>query len=134
STPVCKKQPSARCVDAGWHYADADRDGSLSLDELKSIHDAGRTWIDWKGGTMSEQERASVMVGLLIVQGVGVEQLMRSYDGDGDGRLSRAELLADVTLDQRPLGKVLSDPNGLDRKATARRLGPMGVLFERMFR
>src|SRR5690606_33111149 len=37
STPVCRKQASMRCVDAGWRYADTDRDGLLSAAELEVV-------------------------------------------------------------------------------------------------
>jgi Ca2+-binding EF-hand superfamily protein len=134
STPICQKQPSARCVDAGWRYADTDRDGSLSLAELQAVHQAGKDWFAWKGDSLPAQERASVSLALAMIEGMGVDRLMQGYDTDGDGRLSRAEALVDVHLDERPLGDVLRDPNGLDRQATARRLGIMAPLFSQLFR
>ena len=36
SSPVCLNEPSARCVDMGWRFADADRNGTLSLAEVKA--------------------------------------------------------------------------------------------------
>ena len=134
STPVCQKQASARCVDVGWRFADTDRDGYLSLTELQAVHEAGKDWFAWKADSLPAQERASVALSLAMIDGMGVERLMQSYDADGDGKLSRAEALVDGHLDDRPLGDVLRDPNGLDRQATSRRLGIMGPLFGQLFR
>ena len=134
STPVCQKEPSARCVDVGWRYADTDRDGTLSVAELEVVRETAQDWYAWKSKSMSAQERTSVGLGLAIVQSMGVERLMQSYDANGDGRLTKEEALVDVHLDERPLGDVLRDPNGLDRQATARRLGVMGPLFGQLFR
>jgi hypothetical protein len=134
STPVCQKEPSQRCVDAGWRYADTDRDGTLSLAELQVVQKTANDWYNWKASSLSSQERASVGLGLAMAEGMGVERLMQGYDANGDGRLSKAEALVDVRLDERPLGDVLRDPNGLDRQATARRMGIAGPLFSQLFR
>jgi hypothetical protein len=133
-TPICEKQPSARCVDVGWRFADADRDGSLSRDELEAVHRAAQDWYAWKGRGLSAQERASVGLGLAMVDGMGVDRMMQGYDANGDGRISKEEALVDVRLDERPLGEVLRDPNSFDRQATARRLGLMGPVFGQLFR
>ena len=134
STPLCRKQPSRRCVDAGWRYADTDRDGLLTAAELEVVRQTANDWYHWKAGRLSSQERASVGLGLAMAQGIGVERLIESYDTDGDGRLSQDEALVDVRLDERPLGEVLRDPNALDRQATARRVGVAGPLFSQLFR
>jgi hypothetical protein len=39
-------------------------------------------------------------------------------------------MLADVTLDQRPLGQVLADEKSVDRKRFASRLGPLQKMAE----
>ncbi|MBT5416279.1 MAG: hypothetical protein HOK81_16890, partial [Rhodospirillaceae bacterium] len=54
---------------------------------------------------------------------VGIDDIVTSYDADGDGKLTQAEALADVTLDDRPLGSLLLDPDAVDREAFANRLG-----------
>lgn len=134
STPVCQNEPSQRCVDAGWRYADTDRDGLLSVAELEVVRRTANDWYNWKAGNLTSKERASVGLGLAMAEGMGVERLMQGYDANGDGRLSQAEALVDVRLDERPLGDVLRDPNGLDRQATARRMGIAGPLLSQLFR
>ena len=44
--------------------------------------------------------------------------------------MSRKELLADVTLDERPLGEVLLDDKAVDRAAVAQRLGSLSPMLE----
>ncbi len=134
SSPVCLKQPAAHCVDAGWGFADRNRDSRLSLAELRAVRNAVQDWMGWRGKTLSAQERLAILLGLWIVDAVGLETLMARFDADGDGFVDRAELLADVRLDERPLGQVLLDAKAVDRKAVARRLGSLGPVFEGFFR
>ena len=72
---------------------------------------------------LTEPERSGIALGFLIVDSIGLERLHAIYDTDQDGLVSRSELLADVRLDQRPLGQVLLDPAAVDHRAVARRLG-----------
>jgi hypothetical protein len=46
--------------------------------------------------------------------------------------ISRSELLADVQLDERPIGAVLLDPAAVDHVAIARRLGLPPTILERL--
>jgi hypothetical protein len=133
SSPICIEQAAVRCVDAGWQYADTDRNGGLSLAELGATQNALRAWTDWRYDGLTRQERAGIALGLWLVNAVGLERLMASYDVDGDDLISRTELLADVRLDQRPLGEVLLDAEAVDRKAVARRLGSMAPLLDGVF-
>ncbi len=134
SSPVCLRQPAAHCVDAGWGFADTNRDSRLSLAELRTLRDALQDWMGWRGKTLSARERAAILLGLWIVDAVGLETLMARLDADGDGFVDRAELLADVRLDKRPLGRVLLDAKAVDRAAVARRLGSLGPLLDGFFR
>lgn len=133
SSPLCAKRPAAHCVDAGWDYADVSRDGGLSLAELKAIQEALTDWTVWRYDNLSGRERASIAMGLWLVNAVGLERLMASFDADGNGMISRSELLADVSLDERPLGEVLLDPEAVDRKAVAQRFGSMAPLLDGVF-
>ena len=64
---------------------------------------------------------------------VGIDNLIASYDTNGDGFLSKEELLADVKLDQRPLPVVLSDPKSVDWDRLAGRAGVAAPLLRRLF-
>jgi len=123
STPVCLRQPSAACVTQGWAYADTDNDGGLSAGELAAVENAVREWYDWRSGNIPSRDRVMMALGLWIVAQIGLENIAATYDADGDGLITREELLADVRLDERPLGRVLLDADAVDRGAIARRLG-----------
>ncbi len=130
---LCQKAPADACVDAGWRYADGNRDRSLSLAEVRRVRRAVAAWLGWKGDALVPRERAAVLIGLYIVGTVGLDALFESYDADRDGLVSREEALADVRLDERPLGKVLGDAEAVDRRAIARRLGKLAPLLDRYF-
>jgi len=130
SAPTCRTQPSAKCVDLGWAYADRDKNGTLSLSEVETIRDDIVAWHAWKGETLSPRDRASFNMGLWAAERVGVNNLFASYDVNGDGALTKNELLADVKLDQRPLGQVLADEKAVNRQQFAARLGPLQKMAE----
>jgi hypothetical protein len=130
SGPICQFQAAARCVDAGWRFVDANRDGGLSLVELREVRKSLRAWTGWRGDDLKSNERTAIALGLWLSQLIGLKTLIRGYDTDGDGLLSYDELLTDIRLDERPLSEVLSDRTAVDRQAMARRLGPMGTLLE----
>jgi len=132
SSPVCLNQPSRRCVDAGWRFADTDRDGKLSLAEVKAVRAALQAWLAWKGDAIPRRERTSVTLGLIVLDVIGVDKLFASLNVSGTGKLTRSELLADVKLDDRPLGKVLQDPKAVDRRALAARLGHIAPVVDGM--
>lgn len=130
SAPVCERMPAAACIDAGWGFADANRDDRLSLAELTEVRDTLVAWTGWRGESLHRRERAAIAVGLLLIDSIGLETLVASYNSDADGALSRKELLADVTLDERPLGEVLLDDKAVDRAAVAQRLGSLSPMLE----
>ncbi|MEM7024586.1 MAG: hypothetical protein AAF637_18705 [Pseudomonadota bacterium] len=132
SAPVCLYRPAAACVEVGWAFADVDGDDGLSVDELVDLRDGLRDWAVWRSDDLYPTERSLMMLGFLVVDGLGVETLHRLYDEDGDGLVSRAELLADVKLDDRPLGEVLLDRESVDRAAIAARLGVPPTILERI--
>ena len=123
SSPVCSFEPSKRCVDMGWRFADADRDGTLSLAEIKSVRAALQDWMAWKGDAIPRKGRTGVTLGLIVFDMIGAEKLFATLNTSHTGRLTKAELLADVRLDERPLGAVLQDPKSVDREDLAKKLG-----------
>ena len=125
TSPICERQSSLLCVDSAWRFADSDGDQGLSLGELTGIRDGLRAWLTWKEEEVPVAQRRMVQFGLLLVDGMGLPYLVESYDADGDGAVSRTELLSDLRLDARPLGQVLLDSNAVDWEALNRRLGPI---------
>lgn len=123
SRPICLREAAERCVATAWRFADEDGDEGLSVAELAAIRSAFAEWTSRHQEDLTRPERSGIALGFLIVDSIGVERLHALYDEDRDGLLSRSELLADVRLDQRPLGEVLLDPAAVDHRAVARRLG-----------
>jgi hypothetical protein len=132
STPVCLHWAAAACVEVGWAFADRDEDQGLSVVELEEVRDELRVWARWRAGDLHATERSLLALGFVVVDGLGLERLHALFDRDGDGLVDRDELLADVRLDDRPLGEVLLDREAVDRAAIAARLGLPPVLLERL--
>jgi hypothetical protein len=129
SNPVCQSGRALDCVDLAWRFADADGDQGLSLDELRVIRADVEVWAIWRQAELAAHERSGIAMGLWLVDAVGLDYLHAAYDADGNGLLSRSELLADVHLDERPIGALLLDPQAVDHAAIGRRLGlPPSVL------
>lgn len=133
AAPLCQSAPSGSCVDHAWAFGDADGDGKLDAAEAQALRSAVQGWMQWPDNRATDRERGMIYLGLSIVDAVGLERLMASFDTDGDGGVSRAELLADVRLDQRPLGEVLADPRAVDRAALGRRLGALSPMLGALF-
>lgn len=131
--PLCLKAPARECIDRGFAYADADRDGRISPDEAKAVNRQVTAWTQSEASQRVPQDRQRVVLGLIVVQTVGIDNLVASYDANGDGFLSKEELLADVKLDQRPLPVVLSDPKSVDWDRLAGRAGVAAPLLRRLF-
>ena len=125
SAPVCVREAARRCVDAGWRFADRDRNGRLTVGELEAVRVELREWLAWRDNGIRPQEKRGVLLGLMVVEAIGLPHLFESYDTDGDGAVSRRELLADVRLDERPLGEVLSDTGSVDWTSVRQRLGAL---------
>jgi hypothetical protein len=132
SGPVCLHQPAADCVDVAWLFADQNGDDGLSVEELQDVRDGLGAWSAWRIDDLSQTERSLLALGFLLVDSLGVERLHALYDSDHDKLISRDELLADVRLDERPLGEVLLDADAVDRAAIASRLGLPPALVDRL--
>lgn len=131
SAPICQNQPAQKCIDFGWRFADRNSDKTLSLAELQTVRAEMGNWLAWKDN-ITPRERANAAMGLMIIDSAGLPVLFSGFDGNSDGRLTQAELLADVRLDERPLGQVLTDEKAVDRQRFSQRLGPLSLLAQTM--
>jgi hypothetical protein len=132
SNSVCRFGRAADCVDLAWRFADADGNHGLSLDELRALRADVEVWAIWRQADLAAQERSGIAMGLWLVDAVGLDYLVAVYDADGDGLLSRSELLADVHLDERPIGTVLLDPQAVDHAAIGRRFGLPSTVLDQL--
>jgi hypothetical protein len=126
--PFCMVGPSSACFMRSFDFADAGHDGTLALDEVQRMQGLVRDWTLANQSKLAPQDRRSVLLGLLVLQIVGLDQLFASYDADHDGKLTPAELSADIKLDDRPLPKLLQDSRAIDWPRLEARLGPAAVL------
>lgn len=133
SVPLCMKAPAVRCVDQGFAFADADQDGKLSPAEARAAQAQLDRWAKGNARRLPPAERERLIMGLLVVQAVGPDQLFVSYDADGDGLLTREEVTADIRLDKRPLPELLSDPASIDWDGLAARAGDAAPLLKKLF-
>lgn len=125
---LCHRAPAGSCVDWAWPHVDLDDDRRLSVSESELLLKKVRTWALRHRADLVPEMRNGVFLGLMVVQTLGVERLITSYDSDGDGALSRGELLQDLRTDGRPLPDLIRDPNGFDRASFAKRLGAAAPL------
>ena len=132
--PLCQSEASTLCVGQGWRFADSSGDGRVSLREMQAVRAALVEWAKWRGDSLRAGERLGIHGGVWLVDTVGLDKLFASFDADGDSALSLAELLADVSLDERPLGAVLLDPEAVDRQAISQRLGQFAPMLEGLLR
>lgn len=130
---LCETAPSALCVDSAIAFADQDGDARLSPEELSNVKSTVQDWISWSGNPASRQERGMILLGLSMIEAAGLGNLIAGMDTDGDGLVSRAELLADVRLDERPLGEVLLDAEAVDRRAIGGRFGMLAPMIDGFF-
>ena len=130
ASPLCLRQAARRCVEAGWRFADRDRDARVSASELETVRRELREWLSWGENGIRPGEKRAVLLGLMVVETLGLPRLVESYDADGDGALSRTELLSDVRLDERPLGEVLSDSEAVDWASLRTRLGALAPAIQ----
>ncbi len=132
--PFCRTGASTDCFQRGWRFADRDSDGALALAELTEIRAALLQWTEWRGESLRGGERLGIATGVWIIDSVGLPALFAGFDSDASGGLSREELLADVELDERPLGQVLLDPEAVDRAALAERIGKLSPVLDALLK
>lgn len=127
---VCETKPAQRCIDAGWAFADANRDGVLELTEIQRVRRLTEQWVLSKGKSLPPRQQGSIVMGLMLVDSAGLPTLFGNYDLNGDGKLTQKELFADVKLDNRPLPWILADRNAVDLPTSRRKLGALGPLLD----
>jgi hypothetical protein len=130
--PLCATAASTRCFEIAFDLADADGSDGLSVGEVRALRADLGHWLVARGPALTTTETTFVALGMRIVDLVGIEQLHRSYDTNGDGELDRGELSADIALDERPLGRVVQDGAAVDWSALQARLGGLaGAMLPR---
>lgn len=125
---LCQEAPAQECVDHGWDYADRNGDDRLDKGELQTLREELNGWAEWKNERLSGKDRTRLSVARAIANSLKLDDLIDSYDEDGSGAITRAELLADIELDERPLPEILADKEATDWDAIGKRLGPFGSL------
>lgn len=127
---LCAQAASTDCFDRSFRFADTDRDGQLSLPELQALQADMFEWLRANRDRLSPGDRRGVFGTLAIVEMAGLPRLFASYDEDGDGKLNRTELLADVRLDERPLALLVRDPEAVNWSSLRKRLGAAAPLLD----
>jgi hypothetical protein len=131
--PVCQARPASQCIDRFWDKAATNRAKGISLADLRLLRQKFGAWYDFRSAGLLAREKNSIGMGLWLADSLGLERLHAGFDGNGDGYVSKAELLSDVTLDSRPLGETLADPKAVDRSSVSRRFGVPDQLLALLF-
>jgi hypothetical protein len=130
--PFCAQASARLCFERSFRFADADGDGELSADELRELKGAVLDWVRQNRERLAPADRKGILATLALVELAGLDNLIASYDTDGNGRLSRDELQADIRLDDRPLPVLVADPSVVDWSRLRGRLGPAAALLDGM--
>ncbi|HET6469031.1 MAG TPA: hypothetical protein VFG43_11710 [Geminicoccaceae bacterium] len=128
--PYCAQAAATACFERSFRFADRDGDGELSLAELELLRRATREWTSANREQLAPADRRGILATLAVIELAGLPRLFRSYDTDASGGLDRAELLADVRLDDRPLAELVRDRDAVDWPSLGRRLGPAAALVD----
>lgn len=125
---VCDQEPARVCTKRVSSFLDGDNDNRVSLREFENVHAQAKLAVKGRASNLSTTERNLISIGLLALPHANLATIFARFDSDGDGGLSEDELFADFVLDQRPLAKIISDPNGVDWNSFAARFGKIGFL------
>jgi hypothetical protein len=120
---ACASSASRACFERIFRFADENRDGALDLAEAEVMRDQARQWVLAHSGELHPADKRGAVVTLLAIDYVGIDQLFASYDTDGDGLLTREEVTADITLDDRPVTALVRDPDAVNWDQLIGRLG-----------
>jgi hypothetical protein len=125
---VCAKEPARACTGQVSSFLDGDNDSRVSLQEFENVRVQAKSAVNGRDSGLSATERNSISIGLLALPHANLATIFSRFDADADGGLSEDELFADFELDQRPLAKIISDPDGVDWNSFAARFGKIGFL------
>ncbi|MEO1092732.1 MAG: hypothetical protein AAFX81_19080 [Pseudomonadota bacterium] len=128
--PLCNEAASTLCFEAAFAHVDSDGDRTLTVAELERVRGDLRAWSSEAGPSLPPAERNGIALGLWVVDTVGLAPLVAAYDVDGDGRLTPAEMTADVRLDDRRLAAVVRDPDSVDWASLRQRFGLLAGLLD----
>lgn len=128
--PVCAAQASTDCYEVAFASTDSDGDEFVSLPELEALKTDLRGWSDARWSELSPTERSGLAIGFFVVDAVGLTPLFESYDANTDDLLSRAELSADIRLDQRTIEQLVRDRDAVDWQGVRSRLGHLSPILE----
>jgi hypothetical protein len=128
--PFCAQASARLCFERSFRFADADADGELAAEELVALKGTVLAWVRQNRERLAPADRKGILATLAVVELAGLDSLIASYDADGNGKLTRKELQADVRLDDRPLPVLVADPDVVDWVRLRGRLGPAGVLLD----
>jgi hypothetical protein len=126
---VCAQQPARTCTRRVSSFLDRDNDARVSLEEVKTVRAEAQSTARDRNAAISGIERSSISIGLLALPSANLPTVFANFDTDRDGGLSEDELFADFRLDQRPLAKIVADPDGVDWGAFAARFGEIGLFL-----
>ncbi len=125
---VCSQEPARVCTQRVAAFLDSDNDSRISLEEFQNVHAQAKSAVKRRESSLSATEHNLISIGLLALPRANLAAIFARFDADADGGLSEDELFADFALDQRPLGKIIADPGGVDWKSFAARFGKIGFL------
>lgn len=133
ATVPCETKPAQTCVDLAWQFVVSQPKQGMTVADLKRLRARLGTWYDWHQKELPARTRGSIALGMLMADGMTMERLFAAFDTDHNGFVTQKELLADVKMDNRPLGVVLADPNAVDRAGFAKRLGLPPMMTDGFF-
>jgi hypothetical protein len=120
---LCVDAAATRCFETAFARADVDGDDRLAVVEIDALRRDANAWFLARRDALTVREQTVIALSLATLNAAGVERLVAAYDRDGDGALDRAEVTADVRLDDRPLPHLVRDEEAVDWAAIRARLG-----------